>query len=441
MRTRCCSPTFPPRRPCSSAPIASRTRFDSRNSSIGTTRTQPDNVTLEVSAHYALSRLVLPPPPPATSTLPSPPITLPDVRSLFLGFHYTFAKLPDEPMRRASGRRARRLLHDRGARLHVRRSARAHRSGMRIAGASRRRMPPRRCPSRSSRSCSGSTATSPFATASRSGEGILEWNKAFERIGYKDAIRVEIQPDDADFDTSDIRHASVRWQTVAKTSYGAIGPSVVDPRTGEILDADIGIDANNVRVVRNLRHEYLPPRTDAFAALAQAQFACERQGRLAKLHVRRRRDRGSRIRAVAARSARRARSRQSGRRQVRRHLPEERDDARGRAHARAPPQFPRIDRLLRRRARRRAIHRAERHLRLGHGIQPVEPRDQGRTAGRIPDVDTRSLRLLGDRIRLPGNARRSGSGGAREDRGRGRASRGSRIRPTRTSPISPSTPP
>jgi hypothetical protein len=102
-------------------------------------------------------------------------------------------------------------------------------------------------------------------------EGILEWNKAFEKIGFKDAIRVEVQPDDADFDTSDIRHASVRWQTVAKTAYGAIGPSVVDPRTGEILDADIGIDANNVRVVRNLRHEYLPPRKDAFAALAQAR--------------------------------------------------------------------------------------------------------------------------------------------------------------------------
>jgi hypothetical protein len=102
-------------------------------------------------------------------------------------------------------------------------------------------------------------------------EGILEWNKAFEKIGYRNAIRVEVQPDDADFDTSDIRHASVRWQTVAKTSYGAIGPSVVDPRTGEILDADIGIDANNVRVVRNLRQEYLPPRKDAFAAFAEAQ--------------------------------------------------------------------------------------------------------------------------------------------------------------------------
>ena len=244
--------------------------FDSRNSSIGTTRTQPDNVTLEVSAHYALSRLVLPPPPPATSTLPSPPITLPDVRSMFIGFHYTFAKLPDEPMRpRPADERVGYFTTEvldftsDVPRVPIQRYANRWRLEKKDATAALsepqhpivfwldRNIPVRyREPIR---------------------QGIVEWNKAFERIGYKDAIRVEIQPDDADFDTSDIRHASVRWQTVAKTSYGAIGPSVVDPRTGEILDADIGIDANNVRVVRNLRHEYLPPRTDAFAALAQAQ--------------------------------------------------------------------------------------------------------------------------------------------------------------------------
>ena len=40
--------------------------------------------------------------------------------------------------------------------------------------------------------------------------GVLEWNKAFERIGFKDAIRVELQPQDADFDTADLRHASIR---------------------------------------------------------------------------------------------------------------------------------------------------------------------------------------------------------------------------------------
>ena len=243
--------------------------FDSRNSAIGTTRTQPDNVTLEVSAHYALSRLVLPPPPPATSTLPSPPITLPDVRSMFIGFHYTFAKLPDEPMRpRPADERVGYFTTEvldftsDVPRVPIQRYANRWRLEKKDATAalSEPKHPivfwlDRNIPVR-------------YREPIR--QGIVEWNKAFERIGYKDAIRVEIQPDDADFDTSDIRHASVRWQTVAKTSYGAIGPSVVDPRTGEILDADIGIDANNVRVVRNLRHEYLPPRTDAFAALAHA---------------------------------------------------------------------------------------------------------------------------------------------------------------------------
>src|SRR4029079_11402656 len=58
--------------------------FDARNSSLGTVRAQPDTVTLEVSAHYALSRLVLPPPGPTPQ--PSPPTTLPDVRSMFLGY-------------------------------------------------------------------------------------------------------------------------------------------------------------------------------------------------------------------------------------------------------------------------------------------------------------------------------------------------------------------
>jgi hypothetical protein len=244
--------------------------FDARNSSIGTTRAQPDNVTLEVSAHYAVSRLVLPPPPPAVSSLPSPPITLPDPRSMFLGYHYTLAKLPDTPMHaRAADERVGYFTTEvldftsDLPRVPVQRYANRWRLEKKdpAAALSEPRQPivfwlDRNIPVR-------------YREPIR--QGILEWNKAFERIGYKDAIHVEVQADDADFDTADIRHASVRWQTVAKTSYGAIGPSVVDPRTGEILDADIGIDANNVRVVRNLRQEYMPPHKDAFAAFAQAQ--------------------------------------------------------------------------------------------------------------------------------------------------------------------------
>jgi len=244
--------------------------FDSRNSSIGTTRGQPDNVTLEVSAHYAAARLVAPGPSHAPGAQqPTQPITLPDPRSLFIGYHYTFAKLPDEPMHpRPADERVGYFTTEvldftsDVPRVPVERYANHWRLEKKdpSAALSEPKTP----------IVFWLDRNIPVKYREPIKEGILEWNKAFERIGFKDAIHVEVQPDNADFDTSDIRHASVRWQTVAKTSYGAIGPSVVDPRTGEILDADIAIDANNVRVVRNLRHEYLPARKDAFAAFAAA---------------------------------------------------------------------------------------------------------------------------------------------------------------------------
>lgn len=69
-------------------------------------------------------------------------------------------------------------------------------------------------------------------------DGILEWNKAFEAIGFKGAIEVKQQQAEDAFDTLDARHASVRWYTAADVG-SAVGPSHVDPRSGEILDADI----------------------------------------------------------------------------------------------------------------------------------------------------------------------------------------------------------
>ena len=48
------------------------------------------------------------------------------------------------------------------------------------------------------------------------------------------------QPDDADFDTLDAEHASIKWFTGADVGF-ARGPSVSDPRSGEILDADIAM--------------------------------------------------------------------------------------------------------------------------------------------------------------------------------------------------------
>ena len=91
------------------------------------------------------------------------------------------------------------------------------------------------------------------------------------RIGFKNAIVVQQQADDARFDTLDVGVASIRWMTNALPTFGAIGPSQVDPRSGEILDADIGIESLSSR---NRRSEKLQltgaPGAAEWAVLMQA---------------------------------------------------------------------------------------------------------------------------------------------------------------------------
>ncbi|MES1220638.1 MAG: zinc-dependent metalloprotease, partial [Bacteroidota bacterium] len=73
-------------------------------------------------------------------------------------------------------------------------------------------------------------------------EAGLKWNEAFEKAGFKNAIQMKIMPDSVDWDPSDIRYNVIRWVASAQPSYGAIGPSFVNPKTGQILGADITIE-------------------------------------------------------------------------------------------------------------------------------------------------------------------------------------------------------
>lgn len=92
-------------------------------------------------------------------------------------------------------------------------------------------------------------------------EGIEEWNKAFEACGYYDAIVVRQQTENNEFkdlDPADARYNFFRWITSGNAF--AMGPSRVDPRTGEILDADIIFDDafikyNMVEFDRMIREE------------------------------------------------------------------------------------------------------------------------------------------------------------------------------------------
>ncbi|MGH7163357.1 MAG: zinc-dependent metalloprotease, partial [Planctomycetota bacterium] len=78
-------------------------------------------------------------------------------------------------------------------------------------------------------------------------EGILEWNKAYEKIGFDSALVVEQQTDTdhAEKDPEDVRFNFFRW-IVSDTPF-AMGPSRVNPETGQILDADIIFDDSYVR--------------------------------------------------------------------------------------------------------------------------------------------------------------------------------------------------
>ncbi|TYA71990.1 zinc-dependent metalloprotease [Seonamhaeicola marinus] len=73
-------------------------------------------------------------------------------------------------------------------------------------------------------------------------EGVLQWNKAFEKAGFKNAIVVKQQPDDAEWDAGDIRYNVLRWTSSPNPPFGGYGPSFVNPRTGQILGADIMLE-------------------------------------------------------------------------------------------------------------------------------------------------------------------------------------------------------
>ena len=82
--------------------------------------------------------------------------------------------------------------------------------------------------------------------------GIEDWNSAFEKAGFKNAIIAKNPPtkeEDPDFSPEDIRYSTARY--VASTTRNATGPRVYDPRTGEIIESDIIWYHNHLRSYRN----------------------------------------------------------------------------------------------------------------------------------------------------------------------------------------------
>ena len=90
--------------------------------------------------------------------------------------------------------------------------------------------------------------------------GVEAWSQAFEAAGWKNAIHAEMLPEGAD--PEDLRYHVIRWNVSDQPGYGAIGPSIVDPRSGEVLDADILIEAN---MINGYRREWRTMVTPAAA--------------------------------------------------------------------------------------------------------------------------------------------------------------------------------
>ena len=81
-------------------------------------------------------------------------------------------------------------------------------------------------------------------------QGVEDWQIAFEAAGFKNAIQCRYPPiDDENFDPEDVRFSMVRY--VANTTRNAVGPSVSDPRSGEIIESDIIWYHNHMRSYRN----------------------------------------------------------------------------------------------------------------------------------------------------------------------------------------------
>jgi len=254
--------------------------MEGRNTQFTAVRGKPDEMVFDYDAHFFTASIAVPQPgSPPGSPVPSVPSTVPDPRSIVLGVHVSIGKLPDVPMR---PRRDDARLGYFTTNIDDFSDDLARTPRQRFVN--RWRLEKKDPTSALSEPVKPITfwldRTIPLKYRDAITRGVLEWNKAFERIGFKDALVVKVQPDDADWDTLDIDVASIRWMTNPDPVFGAVGPSHVDPRSGEILDADIGIESLSSRAIRAYRSQILAgsPASD-WAALLQSRDVPAAQSR------------------------------------------------------------------------------------------------------------------------------------------------------------------
>jgi hypothetical protein len=234
-------------------------RFEKARSAVRMVKNFPKNTEVEALLTYAPAGR----PAPATYSVPDP-------RYVPIGVRYSFVELPETPMRP-------RLADDRvGYFLTVKKDfSRDTEEDFFVRYINRWRLEKKDPSAALSEPVKpivyyiDRTVPETFRPWVRA--GIEGWQKAFEAAGFKNAIIAKDAPsveEDPDWDAEDVRYATVRWITSAGGSFNAIGPSRVDPRSGEIIDADVLVEAAAMQGYRTTWRRYAGPSDLAADILA-----------------------------------------------------------------------------------------------------------------------------------------------------------------------------
>jgi hypothetical protein len=199
-------------------------RLDPSRSELASVKGYPENVEIEADLTFASSGFI-------------PTVTVPDGKTLPVSYHYSIIALPDEPMKP-------RLADDRIGFFTMTYKDYDQNAGPTDAVrlVNRWRLEKKDPYAPLSEPVKPIVyyleKTIPTAIKPYIKQAVESWNAAFEQAGFKNAIVAMDEPDDPNFDLGDARYSSIRW-VPAIDSIFAIGPSDADPRSGEILNADI----------------------------------------------------------------------------------------------------------------------------------------------------------------------------------------------------------
>jgi hypothetical protein len=201
--------------------------LDTRNTSFSSTKNTSTLTGLEVKAHFAVPKLSAP--PPMTSQVPAtpPPSATPDPRSMFVSFYYSFMPLPEPMQTRLADERVGYFTVARTdyttdtkskAKTHYLKRWRLEKKNPN-ADISEPKQP----------IVFWLDKNIPEQYRSTVSDAVLEWNKAFEKAGFKNALLVKQQQANDDFNNMDSRHAAIRWFTTIYAVFN-IGPSHAEDR-------------------------------------------------------------------------------------------------------------------------------------------------------------------------------------------------------------------